>query len=136
MRKTMLSEGPAAALSGTSVVGALAISVFSPESFGFACGCAGSSAGFAGASGACLAGGGGALSGPALACSCGGSSFAGFDGGDGAGFRSAGGASAIRLPDWSLGLDGALAGAFGDGWASRSEEHTSELQSLMRISYA
>src|SRR3546814_4950421 len=35
-----------------------------------------------------------------------------------------------------LALYAKLRGAAGAGWGARSEEHTSELQSLMRISYA
>src|SRR3546814_9097088 len=41
----------------------------------------------------------------------------------------------VRYVEW---LGGALQGDFGNSWASgsRSEEHTSELQSIMRNSYA
>src|SRR3546814_1360188 len=43
--------------------------------------------------------------------------------------RQQGRESSLRLPDWSAGQHGCRP-------RTRSEEHTSELQSLMRISYA
>src|SRR3546814_4151919 len=43
--------------------------------------------------------------------------------------------AAAKLPVAFL-VHGGPQGSFGDSWSTRSEEHTSELQSLMRISYA
>src|SRR3546814_5259262 len=48
-------------------------------------------------------------------------------------------ATIFRVPDLDAAIEVANATDFGLGsnvWTSRSEEHTSELQSIMRISYA
>src|SRR3546814_4538038 len=62
-------------------------------------------------------------------------------GDDNLGVRAPAARTADRLPCLTLGLGGDGAGIDDDGIAQpcrpgRSEEHTSELQSLMRISYA
>src|SRR3546814_4198493 len=52
-------------------------------------------------------------------------------------FRASGKDDSIRLtPPWKMTLEQAIAYIDDDEMACRSEEHTSELQSLMRISYA
>src|SRR3546814_5437590 len=50
--------------------------------------------------------------------------------------REAGGCVPVRLPAGLPGAAGGDAGRVGLAVPARSEEHTSELQSLMRISYA